>query len=290
MKKDLIVLFLILFSGSVTAQLQVDAGKDTILCVGLLGADTTELGGNPTATGGVEPYVYAWSAKYTLGSSSYWASYFLDDSTKSNPKLIHDVQSNLKFKVVVTDNNETHAEDSVTVRFSWFGYLASDCIAFIEQGDTVKLFGNMGLGIEPLSFFWSPDYNISDTSSGSPLAWPDTSTHYTVYAVDSIGCISGTSGCWISVNTTGTNSNYYDLTGSSVFPNPITSNSTISLNTMGADNLHIAVINAGGQVVFNDRFAVTPYLIGDKALKKGNYIYVIQNASGIVSYGKFVKE
>ena len=222
MNTKVTLLFLILLSSRLFGQLQIDAGNDTIICVGVWGVDTTEIGGNPTATGGIEPYVYSWSTNYRIGSNSYGASDFLDDSTKSNPRIINDAPDNLKFKLQVVDDSGTQAEDSIKIRFSRFGYLLMDCIAFINQGDTVSLFGNMGLGIEPLSYFWSPNYNISDTSEASPKAWPDTTVNYYVYATDSIGCVSEISSCWISVNTTGIFSINDDLTKFKVFRNPIT--------------------------------------------------------------------
>ena len=290
MNTKVTLLFLILLSSRLFGQLQIDAGNDTIICVGVWGVDTTEIGGNPTATGGIEPYVYSWSTNYRIGSNSYGASYFLDDSTKSNPRIINDAPDNLKFKLQVVDDSGTQAEDSIKIRFSRFGYLLMDCIAFINQGDTVSLFGNMGLGIEPLSYFWSPNYNISDTSEASPKAWPDTTVNYYVYATDSIGCVSEISSCWISVNTTGIFSIHDDLTNSKVFPNPITNYSTIKLDKVITNDLSIHIISATGQTVLIDKFYSTPYLIGDKIFNKGIYIYVIKNESGIISYGRFVKE
>jgi hypothetical protein len=293
MKIKLTLLILILISGRVFGQLQVNAGNDTILCIGSWGIDTTEIGGSPTASGGIEPYVYTWSTNYTIGSHSYGASHFLDDSSKSNPRLINAPLDNLdilKFHLLVTDNGGVNAEDSITLRFSKFVYLAMDCIAFINQGDTVTLYGNMGLGIEPLSFFWSPNYNISDTLAESPKAWPDTSIRYYCYAIDSIGCISDPSSCWISVNTTGINPLYKNLTNSSVYPNPINANSTISLKNYIANNLTIHIVNAIGQVVLVDKFSTNSYLIGDKIYNTGIYNYVIKNYSEIISYGRFVKE
>ena len=289
MQTKLTLLFLILLSSRAFSQLQVNAGNDTIICVSVWGIDTTEIGGSPTASGGIEPYVYTWSTNYTIGSNSYGASYFLDDSTKSNPKIINDAPDNLKFKLIVTDNNGTHAEDSINIRFSKFVYLLMDCIAFINQGDTAILSGNMGDGIEPLSFAWSPNYNISDTTAAYPKAWPDTTINYYVYATDSIGCVSETSSCWISVNTTGVYSINYDLRNSIVYPNPINNNSTISVNKVITDDLTIHIINANGKAVLIDKIFSNSYVIGDKILSKGIYIYMIKNNSEIISYGQFIK-
>ena len=290
MKIKLTLLTLILLTSDIFGQLHVDAGNDTILCVGLLGVDTIEIGGNPTASGGVEPYLYSWSTDYSIGYLSFPASLFLDDTTKSNPRLINSAEGTIKFKLTVIDNIGTQANDSISIRFSSYIYLAMDCIYFINQGDTINLWGNMGGGIEPLTYIWYPNYNISDTLVASPKAWPDTTTNYYVYATDSIGCISDTSTCWVSVNTSGINSTYKNLSYSSVFPNPINENSTISLDSFNTNNLSIHIVNAIGQVVLVDVLTTNTYLIGDKIFYPGIYNYVIKNNSEIISHGRFIKE
>jgi len=285
--KNLLVLFLILISSKTFAQLKVDAGKDTAICI--WGFDTLKIGGNPTASGGIEPYVYAWSAKYIIGSNSYGASHFLDDSTFSNPKLVNPTLDYLKLKLIVTDNSGITAQDSITIRFSMFYYLLIECIDFINQGDTVTLSGNMGQGIGPLSYFWSPNYNISDTSAASPNVWPDTTVYYQVYAIDSIGCISEPSTCSIYVNTTGISPIYNQLIKSMVFPNPINSNSTIEINVYNTDKLTIKIVNSNGQTVLIDKFPANSYKIGNKKFMDGYYLYMIMDGHKTISYGRFIK-
>ena len=290
MKTKLSIIILILLSSRVYGQLMVNAGEDTAICANGWDFDTVEIGGNPTASGGVEPYIYTWSTNYTIGSYIFGASYFLDDSTKSNPKVMCPTLDILKLKLIVTDNQGAIAEDSITIRFSIFDYLTIECIYFINQGDTVTLSGNMGQGIGPLSFTWSPNYNISDTSMASPKAWPDTSVYYHVYAIDSIGCVSELSTCSIYVNTTGISQINNDLIKSIVVPNPINSSSKILLNKSTMDNSSLHIFNSNGQTVLIDKFSSDTYIIGDKIIADGFYIYVIKNGSEIVSNGKFVKK
>lgn len=113
---------LMLISSSLFGQLTIDAGNDTILCVSLWGVDTTEIGGKPTALGGTEPYTYSWETNYTIGSNTFGASYFLDDSTKVNPKIVSYAPKGLKFILTVSDNNGAILRDTVNVRFSNFVY------------------------------------------------------------------------------------------------------------------------------------------------------------------------
>lgn len=151
-------------------QLIINAGNDTAICANESDFNAINIGGNPTAFGGVEPYVYKWTTNYSVASQSFGASFFLDDTTKSNPKLIRPALDFINLKLIVTDNEGTMAEDSITIRFSSFNYLSIDCIYFINQGDTVTLSGNMGKGIGPLRYIWSPNYSISDITGASPKA------------------------------------------------------------------------------------------------------------------------
>jgi hypothetical protein len=290
MKTRISLIFLILLSSRVYGQLIVNAGNDTALCANGADFDTIAIGGNPTAFGGVEPYHYSWSTDYSIGSQSFGTSYFLDDSTNSNPKIVNPSLDYLKLKLIVTDDLGAKAEDSITIRFSIFYYLAIECIDFINQGDTVTLSGNMGQGIGSLSYTWSPNYNISDTSVASPQAWPDTSVYYHVYAIDSIGCVSEISTCSIYVNTTGISQMNSDLIKSEVLPNPINSESRIVLNEDIMKNATLHIMNGNGQTVLFDKFSSNTYIIGDKIIADGFYIYVIKNGSEMVSNGKFVKK
>jgi hypothetical protein len=88
----------------------------------------------------------------------------------------------------------------------------------------------------------------------------------------------------------GINSTTNNLSNSSVFPNPINANSTISIENLNANNLSIQIVNAIGQVVLVDVFSTNTFLIGDKIFTPGIYNYVITNKAEIVSYGRFVKE
>ena len=74
----------------VNAQLKADAGNDIVLCFSDLSTSTTQLGGFPVASGGVEPYKYTWSGKlpiYYVEDHIKWvkASGFLNVTTKSKP-------------------------------------------------------------------------------------------------------------------------------------------------------------------------------------------------------------
>jgi hypothetical protein len=147
----------------------------------------------------------------------------------------------------------------------------------------------MGQGIGPLSYTWSPNYNISDTETASPYAWPDTSTYYHVYATDSIGCKSELQTCSVMIKPTGISQIKKSLIKSIVFPNPINENSIILLDKDIIETLTLQIINSNGQTVLSDKFSSNEYMIGKKIYRDGLYFYVIKNGPKIVSYGQLIK-
>lgn len=289
-KHSLLISSLIFLSTLLHGQFTVDAGRDTILCIGLYGNDTIMIGGNPTALDGSEPYSYSWSTIYNIGDHSYGASHFLNDTTLANPKLLYIPESKLKFKVTVTDNNGIQNEDSIVIRSSRFIYLTIDNFASIKQGDTITLSNNIGLGIAPLRYIWTPNYHLSDTSICCPKAWPDTSVKYQVIAIDSIGCISAPDFFDVHVNALGINSHNTGLSQSIVYPNPINYNSRITLHGNNKDALTISILSISGQVILNDTFSGNSYFIGNKTLKSGIYVYQIIKDNNIISKGQFTKK
>jgi len=275
--------------GDGKVKLQANAGPDTAICVGLWGVDTTEIGRNPTAFGGSEPYTYTWSTEYLVGTTVFGASYFLDDSTSANPRIVNSGPENLKFFLKVVDNNGTQVIDSISVNFSNFVYLLTDLSANINQGDTVTLLPSIVSNTVPLSYEWTPEYNISDPSIGNPKAWPDTSVNYQVIVTDSIGCISEPAFFKVHVSPVEALSILQDDIKSAVFPNPIDNNSIVIFDYKGNDNLSIRIFNTKGQLVLYDSFSSDTFSIGKKITRTGRYLYLISNDSEVLSYGQFIK-
>jgi hypothetical protein len=93
--KTLILLKLIFLFGSIlfylptVAQLKADAGEDRIVCAYNYGEEI-EIGGSPTASGGIEPYAYTWSGVVLHADyidTLIYATNELDDPAKSNPTV-----------------------------------------------------------------------------------------------------------------------------------------------------------------------------------------------------------
>lgn len=289
--KSPVSLFVFIFcTAPVFGQLQAHAGKDTTFCLTSSGYDTMTIGGNPAASGGVGPYSYAWSTRYKLGSGTYGASFFLDDTTLSNPSITNPALDMLTFRLTVTDKEGSSAADSITIRFSRFLNLGLECIYMINKGDTVSLFCSVTKGMGPLTYSWSPDYHITDTATSNPQVWPDTSTAYHVYVTDSIGCVSETQTCSVTIKPTGMIQMENNPVKSIVFPNPVNENSTLLLDTEHIDGLTLQILTGSGQTVVSDRITWQEYALGKKIQQAGLYFYVIKNGSEIVSKGQFVKK
>jgi hypothetical protein len=285
MKSKICLLLILLVSRQVSGQLQVNAGNDTILCTNPW--DTIELGGSPTAWGGEEPYTYKWSTNFKSGSHILGASIFLDDTAAANPQLVNASSKTLKFKLEVRDNAGAVREDSIHVRFSQFLSLAWDFYANIMQGDTIYLDHDIIGGIPPLKFAWSPNYNISDTSIGSPLAWPYVDTYYKVNAIDSIGCVSPP--CYFDVRIKPSDIPQYAGYKSILFPNPIDNSSVLYFDVTIHKNLMLKILDSNGKLIFTDKFLSDSYRIGEKITGSGLFYYVIWDNSKIVASGQFIK-
>jgi hypothetical protein len=285
MKSITCLLFLILISRQLSGQLHANAGNDTILCSSPW--DTVKIGGKPAAWGGEEPYTYIWSTHAKTGSLNRGASYFLDDTTKANPKLVIPSNKILKFKLEVRDNKGATREDSILVRFSRYISLAWDFYANIEPGDTVQLQHNILYGIPPLRYQWSPDYHISNTSVSSPRAWPDTNTIYKVIVTDSIGCVSWPGLFDVRIRPSGVPE--YSTYKSVIFPNPVDKSSAIYYHSLSKENLMLKVLDSSGKLVFADKFINDSYPIGEKNIQSGSYFYLISAGSKYLTNGQFIK-
>jgi len=202
MKKNinyiLLLIFLLFYNGYMGySQLTVDAGPDNAVCFNEGIMDSINLGGNPTALGGSGSYTYCWETLYHLsGSQYYWyASYFLDDTTSTNPKLLHHtLGSDLVFHLTVTDSEDNVEIDSCRIIFSFINVSIMDVNFYVPRGDsTILCYDNLIGSKLPLdSLAWIPQYGVS--SPHDPCTWvhPDTSTSYAVYIRDTAGCF-GTS-------------------------------------------------------------------------------------------------
>ena len=197
------IFFLFLANTATRAQCIADAGNDTTFCWNYTLQDSVfhVIGGNPAAIGGTPPYTYSWDTDYhvvILQDIINWnASDFLNDTSIANPKIIgkHWNHDPVTFVLTVTDSLGMVCKDSITVTFCEFWYPPMPLKypplnITINQGDSV-IIGPLKKGnCSPFSYYWEPDYNITDPTEKNPLVWPDSSTSYRLILTDSIGCIT----------------------------------------------------------------------------------------------------
>jgi len=205
--------FIGLFSLNSQGQLKVDAGNDLTVCFPDNPLeDRTQLGGSPTASGGVEPYTYTWSGRVPILYSDYIkmikASEFLDDTTKSNPtfKSIDAPDAWITFYLKVEDAAGNVKYDSVRLINAWIWTLDSYMPPVtIKRGDSIQFYGDIYFydnNFLPFEYTLSPNYGITDPTDLRGWAKPDTSTTYYLQAVNSVGCIVKMSYWRINVDTT----------------------------------------------------------------------------------------
>jgi hypothetical protein len=263
------------FVQKLNAQLLVDAGNDKVVCMGIVGiADTNRIGGTPTATGGIAPYRYEWSTSRKEGITIFTAKDLLIDTTVSNPVFrigFGDIKTivPIKFFVKVTDANQNVRFDSVSVRLSSFLVL--------------------GRGIKPLTYRWTPNYNISDTAYGAPIVWPRRSTIYSCQVKDSAGCVSSGFILEWAISVITNTKDINNLLKVSIYPNPIVSASQLSIDVENHDDKTLFIYNSVGQMIYGQKITASKIPIGQFIKDNGTYFYQITSNYKQLAVGKFIK-
>ncbi len=157
----------------VQCELTADAGNDVEICFG----DSAQLGGNPTASEGLAPFVYHWSPAAGL-----------NDATIANPMA--SPSTTTTYMLIVTD--ATGCKDTAEVVVTVNPQLLVDAGAdqTIAVGQTIQLGGAPTAtgGTAPFTYAWSPASGLNDASAQNPLATPEATTTYVLTVSDSKGC------------------------------------------------------------------------------------------------------
>lgn len=139
-----------------------DAGTDQMICEG-----------SPIAIGGSYP-------DNTRLSFSWSPASFLSSSTITNP--LASPSADTKYVLTVTAENNCYAKDSLMV------YLNRPSIIDAGSDTTICIGAQFFLGGKPTAsgstlpytFTWSPDQGLSNASHANPLAFPKTTTTYSL--------------------------------------------------------------------------------------------------------------
>jgi hypothetical protein len=294
-KIALLTFSLFLTSSTIFAQqpLTVDAGSDKIICSTQWGVDTTVIGGQPSAMGGIPPYTYSWHFKYPIPFSNtgitIYGSELLNDTTLSNPKIVSPTWGNeldLPYMVLtVSDSVGTIVSDSIHLIFSVFGYRLENYSTYLHQGDSVLFSGipDVAAGIEPLTYLWQPSHGLSDSTQASNF-WmkPDYTISYYVIATDSVGCSdSGDPNLvHITVFPVGIEDGQPNI-NLKIYPNPATDFLQVEINnTAVSDNQHFTLFDMLGKKVYSTQITSNRQQIDVSQLTRGNYSYIIGEFQG----------
>ncbi len=280
------VLLFFLFS-HLNAQCIVDAGEDIHMCLDQFGFDSTFL--NPNIISATLPLQsIAWDYFYQLPNSSISesASVFLNDTSILNPIFtMRPYLNDIYIHLYIQDSIGNTCTDSVRVSYSLFYFFPDDFIA-IQQGDTAQIHAYAESGFPPYSYIWTPTNNMSNSTHGSPLVWPDQTQQYQATVTDSFGC-EYTMPAWtiLVVPTNITNLTKNKLT---VYPNPTKGILNFEFEKK-LQNTLIKIIDLNGKTVLSK--LIQNNAIDLSHLAKGMYTFQLFNENNtLLSYGKIQLE
>lgn len=158
----------------VQCELTADAGNDVEICHG----DSAQLGGNPTASEGLAPFVYSWSPLAGL-----------NDATIANPMA--SPSATTTYTLIVTDATGCKDTAEVIVTVNPQLLINAGANQTLAVGQTIQLGGapTASGGTAPFTFTWSPASGLSDASAENPQATPEATTTYVLTVSDSKGCV-----------------------------------------------------------------------------------------------------
>lgn len=297
MKKTAILLNILLWAciPSCFSQLIADAGPDQYLCVTWGAEETFEGALNGSASGGVPPYTYAWETEITLGSGNFTitftASDFLNDTTSSIPLITDTGLDTLGFRLTVTDAEGATSSDTTTIYLSSFASHLAYMNYSIEQGDSIFLNGweNISGGIPPYEYLWQPTHGLSDSTSLSFWAKPETSVAYYMTVTDSIGCVAvGAPVYYVEVLTLSANDLNSENAGVQVYPNPSMDFINLQINPMERGAFTFNLFSSDGRLVEQGLFTENAFRVDVSRHPAGVYIYEVLNQEGFAAQGRIV--
>jgi hypothetical protein len=160
----------------------VAAGRDTSVCRG----SSVRIGSAAVGSG---PFRYAWEPAAGL-----------DVKTSARPMARPD--STTSYVVTVSDANGCIGRDTVVVTVTEPPTLEPGANFEICAGDTTTLGVTISRGVPPFRYRWTPATGLSSTTASAPLAFPSSTTTYTVTVTDSNGCSSTSAPMTVAVGST----------------------------------------------------------------------------------------
>jgi hypothetical protein len=148
----------------------IDAGKNIEVCQGV----AATIGGSPTLSGGLTPYIYSWSPNTNLSAINV-----------SNP--VATPISTTTYIVIATDNNGCTKSDSITV--------IVNPLPIANAGSNITkckiVTATIGWsGVAGVAYSWSPTAGLNNPNIANPTVSITATQTYTVKATTAKGCIA----------------------------------------------------------------------------------------------------
>lgn len=210
-------LLLNLLTTSITSsQCIIDAGVNRNLCLEEIN-DSPQLFG--TALSG-EVIQVKWASSYYFPAlnKTYFASDMLSDTTSLQPIINEHYEKTVTYYLTgITSNGQT-CKDSVAINFSDWLFVTIDKVIGKKPQDSIMLWIAAQSSWGHLSYAWSPNFMISDTTIENPIVWNDTTTFYHLTITDSLNC--SVEDDIFEVYTTTTSSQDIRNEDLNIYPNP----------------------------------------------------------------------
>jgi len=182
-----IILVLNLLIVSITSsQCVIDAGENRNLC-------PEEINSSPPLFGTVisgDVMSVKWESTYFFPelNKTYYASKMLSDTTVLQPIINEHYEKSVQYYLTGIASNGQTCMDSVTIHFSDWVFLTIDKAIGKKPEDSITLWIAAQSNWGHVSYVWSPNFMISDTTIANPIVWNDTTTFYHLTITDSLNC------------------------------------------------------------------------------------------------------
>jgi hypothetical protein len=282
------------------AQQVLNAGNDFIYCVPALGRGLS-IPLNAVYSGSTPIQKIAWRCRVASNGFTWIsnAKQILNDTTIINPILAPTgyeiINTGLGYTQViplvleVTDINNIKYIDTINIKISNFAYIPDPRVKNITIGNSVRLDCFTGGGQRPLTYSWTPNYNINDTTAQYPIVSPLVNTTYTLVVTDAGGCKSLKEDWVVKVWPLSTESGADEKL--IVFPNPINKGTVIRL-PKGREGLsyRFSLMDIQGKLLYASEMTKNEIEIESLVQGNGLFIYRIEYSDKVRYTGKILKE
>lgn len=191
--------------------------------------------------------------------------------------------------LMVIDAKGDFSYDEVKVKVSSDAMTTDQKVKYISKGQSVQLYSLYQGGFPPYKYFWTPNYNISDTNAAKPIVKPDTSLTYFVQIVDSKGCIGPRDNFTIYLYPTSLKELNSESFAFEIIPNPVSDISTLKFNHQNLAQVRISITDmAGHELKLLEPNGYGEYQIHSSDFKLGIYLVQVYEENNLVGCRRII--